>query len=91
LVGATDRPAERARLAAAAHETGRQYDIDAFVRKMERLYVLLNEVSRPSRRRGVLAADLSFLTVPDAERPRSRPADRNGYVTTAGEAPRARP
>jgi glycosyltransferase involved in cell wall biosynthesis len=82
IVWAIDSPAERARLAAAAHETGRQYDIDAFVRKMERLYVLLNEVSRPSRRRGMLAADLSFLTAPDVER---------GSVTTAGEAPRARP
>ena len=56
-----DRPAERTRLSAAARETGRQYDIDLFVRKMERLYELLHEVSRPTRRRGVLEADLSFL------------------------------
>ena len=49
-------------LGAAARETGRQYDIDVFVRKMERLYQLLHQVSRPSHRRGVLAADLAFLT-----------------------------
>ena len=41
--------------------TGRQYDIGAFVRKMERLYTLLHDVSRATRRRGVLRADLSFL------------------------------
>jgi glycosyltransferase involved in cell wall biosynthesis len=62
IVWAIDHPAERARLAAAARETGRAYDIDAFVHKMERLYVLLHEVSRSSHRRGVLAADLAFLT-----------------------------
>ena len=42
--------------------TGQQFDIDAFVRKMERLYVLLHDVSRATHRRGVLRADLSFLT-----------------------------
>jgi glycosyltransferase involved in cell wall biosynthesis len=62
IVWAHDHPAERARLGAAAAQTGRQYDIDLFVRKMERLYELLHAVSRPSRRRGVLAADLAFLT-----------------------------
>ena len=62
IVWAIDRPEERARLGAAARETGRQYDIDAFVRKMERLYQLLHQVSRASHRRGVLAADLAFLT-----------------------------
>jgi glycosyltransferase involved in cell wall biosynthesis len=62
IVWALDRPSERARLGAAARETGRQYDIDAFVRKMERLYQLLHQVSRASHRRGVLAADLAFLT-----------------------------
>ena len=61
IVWALDRDAERARLSAAAKETGRQYDIDAFVRKMERLYTLLHEVSRVSRRRGILTADLAFL------------------------------
>jgi glycosyltransferase involved in cell wall biosynthesis len=62
IVWAMDRPEERARLGAAARETGRRYDIDAFVRKMERLYQLLHQVSRASHRRGVLAADLAFLT-----------------------------
>ena len=56
-----DRPGERARLGAAARVTGRQYDIGVFVRKMERLYTLLHTVSRDTRRRGVLRADLSFL------------------------------
>ena len=62
IVWAMDRPDQRARLGAAARETGRRYDIDAFVRKMERLYQLLHQVSRASHRRGVLAADLAFLT-----------------------------
>ena len=61
IVWAIDHPDERARLGAAARATGRQYDISAFVRKMERLYTLLHEVSRATRRRGVLGADLSFL------------------------------
>jgi hypothetical protein len=33
-----------------------------FVRKMERLYTLLHRVSRQTRRQGILAEDLSFLT-----------------------------
>jgi glycosyltransferase involved in cell wall biosynthesis len=56
-----DQPDERARLSAAARMTGRHYDIGTFVRKMERLYGILHDVSRPTRRRGVLDADLSFL------------------------------
>jgi glycosyltransferase involved in cell wall biosynthesis len=55
-------PAERARLGTAARVTARQYDIATFVSKMERLYDLLHRVSRPTHRRGVAAADLSFLT-----------------------------
>jgi glycosyltransferase involved in cell wall biosynthesis len=62
IVWAIDHPAERARLGAAARITGQQFGIDAFVRKMERLYVLLHDVSRTTHRRGVLRADLSFLT-----------------------------
>ena len=62
IVWAMDRPDERRRLGAAASEAGRRYDIDAFVRKMERLYQLLHQVSRASHRRGMLAADLAFLT-----------------------------
>ncbi len=62
IVWAIDQPAERARLSAGARETGRLYDIAQFVRKMERLYDILHEVSRATARRGVLATDLTFLT-----------------------------
>jgi glycosyltransferase involved in cell wall biosynthesis len=62
LVRLVDDPATRSRLGSAAKVTGRQYDIAAFVRKMESLYELLHRVSRPSRRKGVLEADLGFLT-----------------------------
>src|SRR5206468_6845904 len=46
IVWAMDHPEQRARLGAASRATGRQYDIGAFVRKMERLYTLLHETSR---------------------------------------------
>ena len=62
IVLAMDDPGTRSRLGDAARLTGRQYDIALFVRKMERLYGLLHETSRATRRRGVLASDLSFLT-----------------------------
>jgi glycosyltransferase involved in cell wall biosynthesis len=62
IVWTIDRPEERARLSAAARQTGRKYDIDAFVHKMERLYVLLQQTSRATRRQGILLEDLSFLT-----------------------------
>ena len=55
-------PAARARLGAGARRTGAAYDIDRFVRKMERLYLLLHETSRQTRRTGVLQQDLSFLS-----------------------------
>jgi glycosyltransferase involved in cell wall biosynthesis len=61
IVHAIDRPDERERLSAGARRTGRRYDIDRFVRKMEQLYRLLHDLSAPGRRRGVLPADLSFL------------------------------
>ena len=61
IVWAMDRPDERERLAAAARQSGQRYDIDAFVRKMQQLYLLLHDVSRRSARQGVLTADLSFL------------------------------
>ncbi|MEW6319906.1 MAG: glycosyltransferase family 4 protein [Acidobacteriota bacterium] len=51
-----------ARLSDAARATGARYDIGAFVRKMERLYEILHETSRRTRRAGILKADLSFLT-----------------------------
>jgi glycosyltransferase involved in cell wall biosynthesis len=61
LVRLIDHPEQRAELSVRARVTGQQYDIAAFVRKMEQLYDLLHRVSRPTRRRGVLEADLSFL------------------------------
>lgn len=63
IVRMIDDPALRARLGAEARQTGQQYDIAAFVRKMERLYGMLHRVSRPTRRRGILEEDLSFLDV----------------------------
>ena len=62
LIRVMDEPHARDRLRAAAYETGKQYDISAFVRKMERLYEILHRVSRATRRKGVLVSDLSFLT-----------------------------
>ena len=61
IIDLMDRPDERAKLAAAARETARRYDITAFVRKMERLYVLLHQGSRATHRRAVLEGDFSFL------------------------------
>jgi len=61
IVELMDDPAERARLCAAARDAGQQYGIDAFVRKMERLYTILADVSRRTKRRGILQQDLSFL------------------------------
>ena len=62
LVRMMDEPHTRERVRAAAFETGKKYDITAFVRKMERLYELLHRVSRATKRKGVLVSDLSFLT-----------------------------
>ena len=61
IVRLAEDPAERERLAAGARATGAAYDIQLFVRKMERLYTILHEVSRPTKRAGVLTADLGFL------------------------------
>jgi glycosyltransferase involved in cell wall biosynthesis len=61
IIWAMDHPDERQRLSAGARATGQRFDIAAFVRKMERLYTLLNDVSRPTRRSGILQQDLSFL------------------------------
>jgi glycosyltransferase involved in cell wall biosynthesis len=62
IVRAMDDAPLRTRLSAAARVTGQTYDIAAFVRKMERLYVLLHETSRRTHRHGAVRADLSFLT-----------------------------
>lgn len=61
IIRLADDPALRESLGGEARVTSRQYDIAMFVRKMEHLYELLHRVSRPTRRRGVLTADLSFL------------------------------
>ncbi len=52
LVRVIDAPAERARLSSNARVTGREYDILAFVRKMERLYEMLHDAAqrRPAAR-----------------------------------------
>ena len=52
----------RQRLATNARQTGAAYDIDVFVRKMERLYELLHETSRATSRQTVMREDLTFLT-----------------------------
>ncbi len=62
LIRAIDEPATRLRIRSGAYETGKKYNIAAFVRKMEQLYDLLHRVSRATKRRGVLEADLTFLT-----------------------------
>ena len=61
IVRMVDDPVLRSTLGGQARVTSRQYDIGAFVRKMEHLYEILHRVSRATRRRGVLSADLSFL------------------------------
>jgi glycosyltransferase involved in cell wall biosynthesis len=62
MIRVMDEPDTRARIAANAFRTAAQYDIGAFVRKMEELYALLHRVSRATRRKGALTCDLSFLT-----------------------------
>jgi glycosyltransferase involved in cell wall biosynthesis len=54
-------PPRAAALGAGARVTSRRFDIAAFVRKMERLYVLLHETSRATGRQGILTADTAFL------------------------------
>jgi glycosyltransferase involved in cell wall biosynthesis len=64
IIELIDRPEDRGRLAAAARVTAQRYDIAAFVRKMEQLYVLLYRGSHARtlrERRDPLRADLSFL------------------------------
>ena len=88
--GARDRPADRragdagAPRRRRARVSGRQYDIAAFVRKMERLYDLLHRVSRATHRKGAVQADLSFLD------PRLPAVAREGTGMTREPAPRLR-
>jgi glycosyltransferase involved in cell wall biosynthesis len=62
IVALARDPQERERLGARARVTGAQYDIDLFVKKMERLYLLLHATSRATKRQGIMREDLSFLT-----------------------------
>ena len=62
IVRMIDEPSTRERLGSAARVTGQQYDIAAFVAKMERLYVVLHRLSRTTKRKSVLREDLAFLT-----------------------------
>ena len=62
-----------ASLSEQARRAGRQYDIDAFVRKMERLYTVLHRLPHSRWRRNTLGADLSFLT---SAQPTALAADR---------------
>lgn len=62
LVWAIDHPEERARLSSNARVAGREYDIQAFVTKMEQLYELLHDSVHAGRPRGLPAADLAFLS-----------------------------
>ena len=61
IVGLVGDPARCERLGQAAQRASARHDIQAFVRKMERLYELLDADSRQTRRAGILQADLSFL------------------------------
>jgi len=61
IVDLAGDPQARAALSANARLTGARYDIDVFVRKMERLYELLHRSSRSTRRAVIPRADLAFL------------------------------
>lgn len=67
-------PALRGSIAAEGRVTAKDYDIAAFVRKMERLYDLLHEKSRSTRRGVVDTEDLSFLST--RTRPKFPPASK---------------
>lgn len=61
IVALANDPAQRAALGAEARLKGARYDIQAFVEKMERLYVLLHEAKGRHGRAALLREDLSFL------------------------------
>ena len=62
VIDVIEQPGLAEWLGREARQTGARYDIALFVRKMERLYDILHESSRVTRRAGVLNADLGFLT-----------------------------
>ena len=84
IVHLIDHPQERVRLAAAARVTSQRFDIAAFVRKMERLYVLLHEQSRSTHRRAVLENDMAFL-IGEPSTERDTAADRHRRPTLVPE------
>ena len=55
-------PRRRDALAGAASRTAAGYDINVFVRKMERLYQMMGEFRHEPTRRGLADADLGFLS-----------------------------
>jgi glycosyltransferase involved in cell wall biosynthesis len=57
-------PEARSALGSHARLTGARYDIDVFVRKMERLYELLHETSRSTGRAVIPRDRLTFLAEP---------------------------
>jgi glycosyltransferase involved in cell wall biosynthesis len=61
IVDLARNPQARAALGSGARLTGARYDIDVFVRKMERLYELLFERSRSTRRAAIPRTSLAFL------------------------------
>ena len=62
IIDVIEQPGLAERLGREARSTGERYDIARFVRKMERLYDILHDTSRATKRAGVLNADLAFLT-----------------------------
>ena len=62
IIRLMDDPALRQRLSEGGRRSARQYDIAAFVRKMERLYDILHRESRSRKRRIAETLDLAFLT-----------------------------
>ena len=56
-------PGRREELADAARRTGAGYDITTFVRKMERLYLIMHESRNRPARRGLGESDLGFLSI----------------------------
>ena len=62
IIRLIDDPALRSRLASGGQTAAVDYDINTFVRKMERLYEVLARESRPRRRDVAGLAELAFLT-----------------------------
>lgn len=58
----------REALGSRAGITGTEYDIQTFVQKMEQLYLLVHQVSRPTGRMGVASANLEFLSAARGKR-----------------------